>query len=53
MGIQFDEEMISEFPDWLIKDLAGNAFDASSFLAVWMTLLCLLARMAEGPLHNV
>ena len=45
MGIFYpNEEPLSEFPDKLIRDLCGNAFDASSFLAAWVALASLLAR---------
>jgi site-specific DNA-cytosine methylase len=46
MGIFYDsEEHLSEFPDSLIRDLCGNAFDSSSFLAVWVALVSVFARI--------
>lgn len=46
MGIGFNEDVVASFPDSLIRDLAGNAFDGSSFLAAWVTLQSILAHIS-------
>lgn len=44
MNIRFsNEKLLESFPDALLRDLAGNAFDGSSFMAVWVALSCMLA----------
>ena len=48
LRICFDDPQASSelarIDDALLRDLAGNAFDSSSFLAVWQCLVALLAR---------
>jgi len=52
MGIYYPNEAgMFSFPDALIRDLAGNAFDASSFLAAWVALQAVLARCCAATCH--
>lgn len=55
LGIYFDnEELLDEFHPSTLRDLAGNAFDSSSFLAVWVALQAGLSRLntLRTPQHN-
>ena len=45
MGMFFDEEhLLSTFPAKLLRNMAGNAFDSSCFLAAWMSSQMLLSH---------
>ena len=47
-GLDFNvdpELLASEFDDSFLKDLAGNAMDASCVLASWLALLILVTKL--------
>ena len=44
MSIECPEDAASQFPDSLLRDLAGNAFDGAVFLATFTTMVVALSE---------